>query len=152
VNLYYFLALIPLIVVMEIAAGLMLAFCVYYDARAEQNPRALMWALLCGFLGAIPAIVYLAMRGRVGGRMIVCKTCGRWVPEGASFCALCGQPLRPVDLAVIQTYRRRAKGFLIAWICVYAVVFLLAVALGVGIADQMIRFFFENLERLMRYS
>ncbi len=111
--------------VLGIAAALLLAFCVYNDARGRRDKLAVMWGVLSGFFN-IAALVYVIIRCASNPKPSPCIRCGAWVPPGALFCTSCGQPLldasgRPVSQEQLDGYHRRSKTLLIAWICVYAV-------------------------------
>lgn len=55
--------LLPLVGIslVGIAASIILAFCVYYDARARRDNMAVLWAVLSGFF-QIAALVYVIAR------------------------------------------------------------------------------------------
>ncbi len=119
--------------VLGIAAALLLAFCVYYDARSRRDRLAPMWAVLCGLFGSLVALVYVIVRSVSKPKPTLCVRCGRWVPPGYLFCSACGQPLldngRPVDPQELQKHSRRSRTLLIIWICVYVVLLVASIAL-----------------------
>lgn len=136
--------LLPLsgISILGIAAALLLAFCVYNDARGRRDKLAVMWGVLSGFFG-IAALVYVIVRCVSGQKPTPCIRCGAWVPPGAFYCASCGQPLldgagRPVTQEQLDGYHRRSKMLLIAWICVYAVCIIASIFTIIYIFNEML--------------
>lgn len=119
------------LIVLELAAALLLAFCVYYDARARRDRLAVMWAVLSGFF-PIAALVYVIIRCASKPKFTPCIRCGQWVPPESLFCLHCGQPVldngRPIDAQAMDAYRHRSKILLVVWICVYVVAIIGAVA------------------------
>lgn len=55
----------------------MLALAVFYDAKAKANDQPLMWALLVGFLGLVPGMIYLCMHKNPDRKRMYCMKCGR---------------------------------------------------------------------------
>lgn len=133
-----------------LAASLLLAFCVYYDARARRDRMAVMWAVLSGFF-PIAALVYVIVRCASKPKFTPCIRCGQWVPPETLFCIHCGQPVlengRPVDAQALDTYRHRSKILLVVWICVYVVAIIGAVAMVMYFLRDMMAL----VESQMRY-
>ena len=148
----YFIAYligIVLCVLVTITARVLLAFAAYYDARACGNRNALMWALLVGFLGLIPGIVYLCLRDSERKRMIVCQNCGAAHPIGIPNCPQCGiyNPYSgPFCNAETPVLAAKAKKLLIAGCVLFGVAILLVIVsvivLLVGVAGAASRDFF----------
>ncbi len=74
-----------------LAVRILLGMAAYHDAQAKGNPEALLWALLIGFLGLIPGIIYLCVRD-TARPMVCCPGCGRWHRSEEAFCPACGRP------------------------------------------------------------
>ena len=70
---------------------IMLALAVFHDAKAKANEQPLMWALLVGFLGWIPGIIYLCMRKNPDSKMIYCMKCGAMHKMSLPACPQCGE-------------------------------------------------------------
>lgn len=74
-----------------LAGRIFLALAAYSDARSKSNGDALMWALLIGFIGLIPGIVYLCIRNTVRS-YTVCPNCGCSHLAAEPNCPRCGTP------------------------------------------------------------
>ena len=74
--------------VVLIAAQIMLAFCVYNDARYRGNNNAVLWAVLSGFF-SIAYLVYLIVQ-LASKRFVVCASCYRAIPSDQPLCPTCG--------------------------------------------------------------
>lgn len=136
--------LLPLsgITVLGIAAALLLAFCVYNDARGRRDKLAVMWGVLSGFF-SIAALVYVIVRCVSSQKPSPCIRCGAWVPPGTLYCTSCGQPLLdgagyPVTQEQLDGYHRRSKILLIAWICVYAVCIVAGVSMIIYMINEIL--------------
>lgn len=70
---------------------ILVALAVYFDARSKSNRDAVMWALLVGFLGLIPGIIYLCIRNTVRN-YTVCGNCGISHLVTDQTCPQCGAP------------------------------------------------------------
>ena len=119
--------LLPLVGIslVGIAASIILAFCVYYDARARRDNMAVLWAVLSGFF-QIAALVYVIARCVSKPKWMPCTRCGQWVAPNATFCASCGAPLtvngHTITQQEIDTWQHRSKVLLIVWICMEAII------------------------------
>ncbi|HHV32259.1 MAG: zinc ribbon domain-containing protein [Ruminococcaceae bacterium] len=71
----WFAAIICILSLLLLAGHVLIALAVYNDARSKSNRDALMWALLVGFLGLIPGIIYLCVRNNVQN-YVICPQCG----------------------------------------------------------------------------
>ncbi|CZT56257.1 hypothetical protein BN3661_01276 [Eubacteriaceae bacterium CHKCI005] len=113
------IALLLISLVLAIGSQVMLALCIYNDAKARGDQNAVLFAVLSGVLGVIPAIIYLVLRSNSGpDTALMCPNCGVVLPQGASHCPNCGMPhpkarIIPPDADVRS---KRAKGLLIGWI------------------------------------
>ena len=72
-----------------LAERVLFAFAAYNDACAKDNSDAVMWALLIGFLGLIPGIIYLCVRNS-GRNFAICQNCGCSHYAGDQNCPRCG--------------------------------------------------------------
>jgi hypothetical protein len=109
---------------------ILLGLCVYYDARALANGNPAMWGMLCVVLGWLPAAIYLSTRRNARYRIVTCPRCFRPTPLHLPTCRYCGAPNIYAQFALSPTAERdkkRARGFLIAWIAVCAVILAAAV-------------------------
>ena len=62
------IALLLISLVLAIGSQVMLALCIYNDAKARGDQNAVLFAVLSGVLGIIPAIIYLVLRCRASPR------------------------------------------------------------------------------------
>ncbi len=111
------------------AERVLFALAAYHDARAKGNPNALLWALLIGFVGWIPGIIYLCLRAVPRG-VIRCPSCGVWHPASDLYCPNCGEPTRPASQYADPATRRlagQAKAELIAGIVCFAAAFVMVI-------------------------
>lgn len=84
------LAAFALLSLLFAAQRILFALAAYHDAQAAENPDAVIWGLAIGFLGAIPGIIYLCIRG-TGRRVVRCPRCG-WPHAAADYCCpKCGE-------------------------------------------------------------
>ena len=119
-----------------LAVRVLLAMAAYHDAQAKGSPEALMWALLIGFLGLIPGIIYLCVRNSVRP-MVCCPGCGLWRRPEEAFCPRCG---RPSGIAQQQAnpysavLEERAKKELIAAAVCFGIGCLLLIAVSLILA------------------
>lgn len=86
------MALYLLIIAASIAVHVLFAVAAYNDARSKMNQNALMWALLIGFLGAIPGIIYLCVRNNPVQEFVTCMKCGATYHGAYMNCPRCGEP------------------------------------------------------------
>ena len=121
--------------ILFLAQRILFALAVYYDARANGNPSSAVWALLVGFLGLIPGLIYLCVRRSPGSRLIYCGKCGAVHPISLPNCPQCGvrnDYSLPFCDPALPAYAGTAKRLLIAalTVCVASVVlFILCVVL-----------------------
>ena len=119
---------------LTIASQVLLAVCVYNDAKSRGDQNATLFAVLSGVLGFIPAIIYLVVRSTSGpGTALMCPNCGVVLPAGAFNCPNCGMPhpkarIIPPDA---DARSRRAKGLLIGWIVSFVLSIVLMIVGGV---------------------
>ncbi len=115
---------------LSIASHVLLALCIYNDAKSRGDQNAVLFAVLSGVLGLIPAIIYLVIRSTSGpGTALMCPNCGVVLPQGSFNCPNCGMPhpkarITPPDAPIRS---RRAKGLLIGWIVSYALTIVLTI-------------------------
>ncbi len=116
------IALISIVCLVVLAARVLFALAVYYDARSKYNTDALLWALLVGFVGLIPGIVYLCIRNTVKN-YVVCQNCGVSHFSVEPVCPRCGAPNPYAPAAgmnlVAEKQARQAKTLLIIGIILY---------------------------------
>lgn len=74
-----------------IAVHVLLGMAAYHDALARGSREAGLWGLLIGFLGLVPGIVYLCVRGSMRPQ-VCCPNCGMWHRPEEAFCPGCGRP------------------------------------------------------------
>ena len=90
------IALLLISLVLAIGSQVMLALCIYNDAKARGDQNAVLFAVLSGVLGIIPAIIYLVLRSNSGpDTALMCPNCGVVLPQGAP-AAVCPIP-KPVS-------------------------------------------------------
>lgn len=123
-----FFALIWLVAIgFGLGSQILFAFAVYYDAKAKNNSDPVMWALLTGFLGIIPAIIYLCMRGKESDRLIYCPQCGISHKISLPNCPQCGivnTYAAPFIGPQVDIWKKRAKLCLIWGIILFVLIFL----------------------------
>ena len=109
---------------------IMLALAVFYDAKAKANEQPLMWALLVGFLGLVPGIIYLCMRKNPDSKMIYCMKCGMMHKMSLPACPQCGE-INPFAAQyhdpLVPEYAKKAKRYLYIAIASAAIFFLLVI-------------------------
>lgn len=71
------------------AERVLFGLAAYHDARSKENPDALIWGLVVGFIGVIPGIVYLCVRN-TSRRLTACKNCGFLHDAADLCCPRCG--------------------------------------------------------------
>lgn len=107
-----------------VAERVLFGMAAYHDALSKGNQDAVMWGLLIGFLGLIPGIIYLCMRGS-SGSMVCCRKCGFWHRAADPVCPMCGEPNPAAQAMPLYSgmYASRAKKELVAAvICIAAAV------------------------------
>ncbi len=108
-----------------------LGLAVYHDAKARNIDMAVMWGVLTGFFGLIPAIIYLVIRSR-NKSSVKCPRCFAQVFHGMPACPVCQLPVDMIpsmNPAQIMKHRKLAKGFLISAIVLTVLIFLSILAL-----------------------
>jgi len=101
-----------------IAAWVFAALAVYNDAMSRFDKDATMFALLVGFFGMIPLVVYAVMRsGRQPGK--VCFQCNQVSAANMPGCPFCGAPAMydPNHPAVLSRLARRRRYIIAAIVC-----------------------------------
>lgn len=120
-----------------IAMRILFALAVYNDGVAKENHDATMWALLVGFLGLIPGIIYLCVRNSPQ-RKACCPRCGLWHNAYETVCPRCGTPnptpAIPQQNPYLLRNAQRAKKLLIAGIICLVVLILVLVFGGIAIS------------------
>ena len=116
------LGIFLLCVRVRIAAQIMLALCVYNDARYRGNSNAVLWAVLSGFFstaGLVYLIVQLASK-----RFVACAARYRPIPSAEPVCPTCGAVspevyrFSPPEMREKQRKRR----FLFLWLYIGLIV------------------------------
>ena len=89
-----------------------LGLCVYNDALSRQNPNAGMWGVLCGFFGAIVALIYLIIVTTSKNQPPRCVRCGSFLPPpvpggpAGPVCPVCGLPAAVLPAEQMAACRR----------------------------------------------
>lgn len=125
-----------LLVGLSIVAQLFLAMAVYQDARSHYNSNALMWALLIGFLGLIPGIVYLCIRKKIGNTPVVCPHCGLCYAPFSGACPRCSAPNPTIFMDAysdLMAAHKKAKTYLTVAIVLWGSFILLTIILVVAL-------------------
>ncbi len=115
-------------ILFALGSQILLAFAVYFDAKSKNNSDPVMWALLTGFLGWIPAIIYLCLRGKESDRLIYCPQCGIAHRVSMPNCPQCGimNPYAaPFVGPQVDVWKKRAKLCLIWAIVLFVLIFVL---------------------------
>ena len=126
-----------------LAERILFGMAAYHDALSKGNPDAVMWGLLIGFLGLIPGIIYLCVRGS-SGRMVCCRKCGFWHRAVDPVCPMCGEPNPAAQAMPLYSgmYASRAKKELVAAvICIAAAVVVSVVGTIILVANAAFLFF-----------
>lgn len=134
--------LIFLIGILGIAERVLFAMAVYSDARAKNNSESLMWALLVGFLGLIPGIIYLCVRNSSSGAAM-CPNCGFYHKSTDFTCPKCGAPNptpNQFNNPYIEQQAHRAKILLIVAVVIVIVEILLGILLGASLSSSILTF------------
>ena len=135
------ISLFSILALLGIAQRILSACAAYYDARSKCNKDAVMWALLIGFLGLIPEIIYLCVRNS-GRNFVICTNCGLNHSAYDTNCRRCGAPNQNSSqfmnpLAANQAHR--AKVLLITALVLIGVGFITAIVgfflIGSNMAD-----------------
>lgn len=126
--------------VLGLVERVLFALAAYYDACAKENADALMWALLIGFLGFIPGIIYLFVRN-TGTGYAICPNCGLGHSGRDFACPRCGAttPVRDPNanpMAPLQAHR--AKVLMIIGFVVIAVMLVLGVIFTIYFINRML--------------
>lgn len=133
VPMLIFLVLIFAIAAVEIVGRVIFSLGVYKDAQGNYNQNPLMWALLVGFLGLIPLIIYFCLRKNNSYR-VACPHCRNILQTPTASCPFCHNAIDPSAIpaenpAYIELRRKGKKqmiagGILIGISYVLAIVFL----------------------------
>ena len=109
------------IMALGILSSVFLGLCVYNDALSKSRNDGVMWALLCGFLGLIPSIIYLFVR-KDPPTSLPCYNCGYPSHPQIYCCPNCNaqKPLWPPVNEFTESKKKKAKNFLIATIVMWA--------------------------------
>lgn len=132
--------LIALVALLSLTERVLFALAAYYDAKAKSNPDALMWALLIGFLGFIPAIIYLVVRNS-GKAYVTCPSCGLSHMSSDFACPRCGAPTpapNPNANPFAAEQAHRAKVLMIVGFIVLAVTLVLSIIFTTSIVNAAI--------------
>ncbi|NLJ31248.1 MAG: hypothetical protein GX424_06600 [Clostridiales bacterium] len=137
-----FLWIIGLMILLLFAERVLIALAAYFDANSKGNRDALMWALLIGFLGPIPAIIYLFVRNS-GKTYVVCPNCGlsHWIHDPN--CPRCGAPNTAQTMPANpyqEQQAHRAGMFLIFGVILFVLAIVAAVAFGIAVASAAVVF------------
>lgn len=118
----WFLIVYFLLIAALIVGDILFALAVYNDAKSLCNKDATMWAVLVGFLGLIPGIIYLCIRKSTGSRQPCCGNCRAPLMPGAPVCYRCGaqqppyNPYAPIYHPDYPVLHNKAKNQLIGGI------------------------------------
>lgn len=107
-----------------------LGLAVYNDAKARNIDMAVMWGVLTGFIGLIPAIIYMVIRSG-NKNSLKCPRCSAQIFNGMPACPVCQLPVNlmpSMNPAQIMKHRKLAKGFLIAAIVMIVLSFFCLIA------------------------
>lgn len=119
-----------LLTIVSVLSSVFLGLAVYNDAKSWNCDNAVMWGLLSGIIGFIPAIVYLVIRSDAKGK-VKCPRCGNKLPVGMQFCPLCQTPIGLI-LAVNEAeelrLKNKAKNYLIFMIICIVLTIILSIA------------------------
>lgn len=122
-----------------VASRLLLAFCVYYDAKYHRNENTILWGVLSGLFD-IAAIVYLIISRLDKQQGMRCARCGEFIAPGGICCPRCGLMLNIPAPEQLEIYDRKRKLFLGLWIGSIALAFIAAIIFTVlfftGIISQ----------------
>lgn len=111
-------------------AQILIAIAVYNDAMAKGNSEPVMWGVLTGLFGLIPAIIYLCVRNSNRNRLIVCQNCGFTHRISELNCPQCGiaNPFaQQFSNPLTEIHKNRAKKLLIAGIIIWVVAFIVLI-------------------------
>lgn len=123
--------LLILAVLLAVLGAVFLGLCVYNDALSRQNPNAGMWGVLCGFFGAIVALIYLIIVTTSKNQPPRCVRCGSFLPPpvpggpAGPVCPVCGLPAAVLPAEQMRLYAGRRRRYLILWIVMLAAAFIL---------------------------
>ena len=128
-----------IIMTVSILASVFLGLCVYNDALSNSRTDGVMWGLLCGFLGFIPAIIYLVIR-KNNSAMTPCPGCGYPSVSQMCNCPNCGaqKPLWPPVNAYTEEKKKKSKNFLITTIVMWAASIVIGIVFGVVFAVSLL--------------
>ena len=125
-NAVVYILLLLLGALLAILGAVFLGLCVYNDALSRQNPNAGMWGVLCGFFGAIVALIYLIIVTTSKNQPPRCVRCGSFLPPpvpggpAGPVCPVCGLPAAVLPAEQMRLYAGRRRRYLILWIVMLA--------------------------------
>lgn len=126
--------------VLGLASSLLLAFCVYYDAKARGNSNAVVWAILSGFFN-IAALVYIIAQAVSKPKPVYCMRCGNIVPPGFYACPVCNTPVTSAAEALtpeqIAQYKKIRLILFIVWIVVTVITTILSMVIVMEFVRQI---------------
>lgn len=82
-----------------ITSQVCLAISVYRDAQALGRTDGMLFALLTGFLGQIPLVIYMAIRSNMPSYN--CPRCSMPLNQAVQTCPNCAQPITTLPAAYI---------------------------------------------------
>ncbi|OCN01245.1 hypothetical protein A7X67_07720 [Clostridium sp. W14A] len=124
-----------------VAEHVLFGLAAYHDAQSQGNPDAVIWGLAVGFLGIIPGIIYLCVRGS-GRRLVRCANCG-YPHDATDFCCpKCGEknPAAAEANPYAQVLASRARKEMIGGIAVIAAGILLMILVMLFFGVFMMRY------------
>ena len=146
-NAVVYILLLLLGALLAILGAVFLGLCVYNDALSRQNPNAGMWGVLCGFFGAIVALIYLIIVTTSKNQPPRCVRCGSFLPPpvpggpAGPVCPVCGLPAAVLPAEQMRLYAGRRRRYLILWIVMLAAAFILIVGSTVWLLLAAIPFY-----------
>ena len=124
-NAVVYILLLLLGALLAILGAVFLGLCVYNDALSRQNPNAGMWGVLCGFFGAIVALIYLIIVTTSKNQPPRCVRCGSFLPPpvpggpAGPVCPVCGLPAAVLPAEQMRLYVGSTVWLLLAAIPFY---------------------------------
>jgi len=129
-----FIIVILVLCVLEIVAWVVFSFGLYKDAEGNYNQNPLMWALLSGFLGLIPTIIYFCVRTKNSYRF-ACPHCRNPLQVPTPVCPFCrnaidSSAIPPENPAYVEL-RRKGKNQMITGAILYGLTIILTIVFTV---------------------
>ena len=134
-----------LVMLMEIAASVFLALCVYNDARARGSDSAVLWAVLSAFFNFV-ALIYVIVQAVSKPKPVYCYRCGNFVPAGFPSCPVCFAPIAgrampaPEEMAV---HKKRRTIFLVLFITFYVLAIIAGVLMAIHFLSEVMDLTYE---------